>query len=208
MRGRLLSSLLITSLLLASCASTTTVYYTLSAAETPASGHKEGALVPQQAYALSRVTVPAQVDDTPLIVRQSNDQLMVLTYDKWTAPLGEIMRNAISQELTNKMGMPPIQGVLATTFTANTRVNEVAIDVQRFEMQPAKQASLGVVWRVTFHGQNKRPVTCYAVFSTPATPGVAPLVLAQQRNVAELASKIAQTLSGQATPSQTTCQQA
>jgi len=206
MRGRLLSSLLITSLLLASCASTTTAYYTLSAAETSASALKEGALVPQ-AYALSRVTVPAQVDDTPLIVRQSNDQLMVLTYDKWTAPLGEIMRNAISQELTNKMGMPPIQGVLATTFTAKTRVNEVAIDVQRFEMQPAKQASLGVVWRVTFHGQNKRPVTCYAVFSNPATPGVAPLVLAQQRNVAELASKIAQTLSGQATPTQATCQQ-
>jgi len=207
MRPRLLSGLLITSLLLASCASTTTAYYTLSAAESLAGSRKEGAAIPH-AYAISRVTVPAQVDDTPLIVRQSNDQLLVLTYDKWTAPLGEIVRNAISQELTNKMGMPPIQGVLATTFTAKTRVNEVAIDVQRFEMQPAKQASLGVVWRVTFHGQDKRPVTCYAVLSNAATPGVAPLVLAQQRNVAELASKIAQTLSGQTKITEATCQRA
>jgi len=207
MRGRFLSGLLIISALLAGCASTTTAYYTLSPAESSSPWPKEPGVIPQ-AYALSNVAVPAQVDDTPLIVRQSNDQLMVLTYDKWTAPLGEIMRNAISQELTNKMGMPPLQGVLATTYTAKTRVNELAVDVQRFEMQPGKQATLGVVWRVTFHGQDRRPVTCYTVLSHPATPGVAPLVLAQQRNVAELATRIAQTLSGNTKPDQTTCQQA
>jgi len=186
-------ALTIGALLLVGCASQSTVYYTLATPQS-APALSEADRQSNTPYIVKRVTVPADVDDTTLIVRQSNDQLMVLRNDKWTASLGEVLHNALSQSLTQAVGTPPLQGVMQDSATSASDTNRIIVDVQQFEMQPARQSSLAAVWRVNFADKNQPSLTCYSVLSMPAQPGVAPLVAAQQQNVTALAQQMAYVL--------------
>ncbi len=201
-----LSNIALASILLTGCASQSTAYYTLSAPQNVV--NKTNAVSAAPTYLVAPVTVPAAVDDIPLIVRQSNDQLMVLTNDKWTAPLGEITTGALAQALTQFVGMPPIQGVMVQSLPRPTNTFEVKVDIQQFELEPAKQASIGAVWRVSFNDKAKRSLTCYSLLSTPATPGVVPLVTAQQKNIIALAEQITFVLQNQKAPTGVNCQTA
>lgn len=198
-----LSSIAVSTILLTGCASQSTAYYTLSAPQSAAIKTNTATATPN--YILAPVTVPAAVDDIPLIVRQSNDRLMVLTNDKWTAPLGEITTGALAQALTQFVGMPPIQGVMVQSLPRPANTVEIMVDIQQFELEPAKQASIGAVWRVSFNDKAKRAFTCYSVLSTPAAPGVVPLVVAQQKNVADLAEQMAFVLQNQKAPAGINC---
>lgn len=193
-----LSIIAASTILLTGCASQSTAYYTLSAPKSAST--KTNASTAAPSYVVTQVTVPAAVDDIPLIVRQSNDRLMVLTNDKWTAPLGEITTGALSQALTQFVGMPPIQGVMVQSLPRPANTFEIMVDIQQFELEPAKQASIGAVWRVSFNDKTKRSLTCYSVLSTPAAPGVVPLVAAQQKNVIALAEQIAFVLQNSKAP--------
>jgi len=204
MRSIYYSTLLLSSALLIGCASQGTAYYTLSTPQNEATSNT--GLSFDEPYVLNRVAVPAAVDDTPLVVRQSNDQLMVLSNDKWTAPLGEILRSALSQAMTQTLGTPPLQGVMPNSGKLATGVNEIIIDIQQFDMQPARQSSLAAVWRVNFADQTKSSLTCYSFLSEPATAGVAPLVAAQQTNVLSLAQQMAYSLQNQQAPDGAKCQ--
>lgn len=199
-----LSHIAVASILLTGCASQSTAYYTLSAPKSAVSQPSQSTTTP--AYIVTQVKVPAAVDDIPLIVRRSNDQLMVLTNDKWTAPLGEITTGALSQALTQILGMPPIQGVMVQSLPRPANTSEITVDIQQFELEPANQASIGAVWRVSFNDKAKRSLTCYSLLSTPATPGVVPLVTAQQKNVVALAGQIAFVLQNHKAPTGVNCQ--
>lgn len=199
-----LSSIAVSTILLTACASQSTAYYTLSAPQGAAL--KTNASTATPSYILAPVAVPAAVDDIPLIVRQSNDRLMVLTNDKWTAPLGEITTGALAQALTQFVGMPPIQKVMIQSLPRPANTFEIMVDIQQFELEPAKQASIGAVWRVSFNDKAKRALTCYSVLSTPAAPGVVPLVVAQQKNITDLAEQIAFVLQNQKAPVGVNCQ--
>jgi len=201
-----LSIIAASTILLTGCASQSTAYYTLSVPQGTA--NKTNAVSATPAYIVAQVTVPAAVDDIPLIVRLSNDQLMVLTNDKWTAPLGEITTGSISQALTQFIGMPPIQGVMVQSLPRPANTVEITVDIQQFDLEPAKQASIGAVWRVSFNDKAKRTFTCYSLLSTPAAPGVVPLVAAQQKNVIALAEQIAFVLQNQKAPAGINCQTA
>jgi uncharacterized lipoprotein YmbA len=199
-----LSIIAASTTLLAGCATQSTAYYTLSAPQSATL--KSNSTTATPTYIVAQVAVPAAVDDIPLIVRQSNDQLMVLTNDKWTAPLGEITTGALSLALTQFVGMPPIQGVMVQSLPRPANTLEVMVDIQQFELEPAKQASIGAVWRVSFNDKSKRALTCYSLLSTPAAPGVVPLVAAQQKNVTALAKQIAFVMQNQKAPAGANCQ--
>ena len=240
---------------LAGCSSPETLYYTLSvppqgSVPGTSSAGKSGVVTPaatptvtasvspntaatqttarpvwNRAYRISSVTIPAQVDDTPLVVRQSSDQLMVLTFDRWTGPLRDQFQDALSQALTRDLGMPPVQNL---NPDATRAVDQIHVDVQRFDLLPGQAALLDVVWQIspgagvpvardergakpqTPQTPQARPramtsMTCYSVLRTPSEVGVAALVLAQQRNVTELAAQIAQTLRSGQPPGSVRC---
>lgn len=198
MKIRFNAGLAACALALGGCSTTDTVYYTLSM---PASARMT--VEPwNKPYRLTHVAVPAQVDDTPLVVRQSDDRLMVLTYDRWTAPLADQFENALSQALTQNLGIPGRQKL--EPLAAAGALHNVSVDVQRFDMLPGQAALLDVIWQVTSPAVSRsrsQTLTCYSKLQTPAGVGVAALVTAQQKNIALLAEQIAQTLrTSQAAP--------
>ena len=118
---------------------------------------------------------------------------MLLTNDRWSAPLGELIHNALSQSLTQQLGMPPLRNVGMTDGLKN--VTKVMVDVQRFDMVPGQFADLDAVWEVRSSNARVRPVVCFSRLKQSVDVGVVPLVKAQQTNIIRLSAEIANVLS-------------
>ena len=193
--GALFGTALIVSALLVGCSATTTMHYDLNAAkpsETPlASAGDSGGDV--TSYRLLSLTVPEPLDVMTLMVRQPDNNLMVLSHDKWVAPLSQVTRQAMVNVLTHELGVPPLpENMNAGVNPAD--VIDVVIDVQQFDMQPAKQTTLSALWQVQVKQPKSMTITCYTTLSEPVVRGVAALVAAQQANVQRLGQQIAYTI--------------
>lgn len=189
--------------LLAGCSTVTTMHYDLkSSAESAATSSTSNAAIN---YRLASVEVPESIDVSTLIVRQPDNSLMVLSHDKWVGSLGEALRNGVTAGLSRELGLPPLPDSMLPSQPSNS-TTEIAIKIEQFDMQPARQASLAAIWQVTPRGPNRQKVTCYTVWSEKVEPGVAALVAAQQRNVQKLSAQIADTIKTGKTPTTGNCQ--
>lgn len=196
--------ILASAVLLGGCASQPNVYYTLTA---PLNEQVQ-AVVPDRVgpYTLASVSVPPQVDDSMLVVRRSGDVLMKLAHDRWSAPLGKQIDNALAVQLTQLLGAPPLSR--SQVGGARAQVSQITVDVQRFDMVAAQYAALSAVWQVSAAPGVAAPrnLVCYTELQEPVSPGVAPLVQAQQLNVSRLALAISQAWQAGVTESHTRCQ--
>ena len=186
---------------LAGCSAPAPYYYTLSPEGTRTSvapGQRVGA------YALSPVTVPAEVDNTALVTREPNGRLMPLSDDRWTATLSSHLQSALGLELTAVLGMPPVQNINQSGTQGD--VTQVQVDVQRFELVPGQYVALDALWRLRFR-QSGLVLTCFARFKQNVEIGVTALVLGQQKNTQLLSAQIAQALVSRSVPADAQCTQ-
>lgn len=153
-------------------------------------------------YSLSDVSVPAEVDNLSLVVRQGDGRLLVLADDRWTGSLSSQLSTALSQSLTQLVGMPPIQKL--PNEAASASVTRVQMDVQRFDLVPGKYVALDTVWSVRVPG-SKSYLTCYTRLQQSVGVGVLALVQGQQANVQALSEQVAMALINQTAPSGSSC---
>ena len=186
--------------LLAGCASTPPHYYTLSS---PQAAHVLADTPSVAPYALNAVTVPAQVDRNAIVVQQKAGHLLLLSDDLWSAPLGAQLQTALSQGLEARLGRPPVQNL--ALGARDSKVTQIFVDVQRFDMVPGQHVALSAAWRVQFPG-GKPTFTCFTRLTQPVEIGVTALVVGQQRNVQEFSQQIAQMLMRRAAPQGASCQ--
>jgi len=205
---------------LAGCGGTPNVYYTLTANSEQAAAGKAPAAQAPGLYTLGTVNVPPPVDDTMLVVRQSDDQLMKLAHDRWTAPLSKQVSNALAVALTQQLGMPPLSSAQASGKQAP--VTKFSVDIQRFDLVPGQFAALTAVWQIrpgastaastpastssSASNKSTTSLTCYTELSQSVEPGVAPLVKAQQRNIEQLALAMSSVWQTGSWPASTRCQ--
>lgn len=195
----------ITVSLLGGCSTTTTVHYDLKSPTAVKAINDHPTVMP---YQIANVNVPAALDVSTLIVRQPDNSLMVLSHDKWVAPLSEVALGALSSTLTQSLGSPPMPvNMLASSVGSSTDTTQIFVDLQQFEMQPAKQASVGALWQIAFAGARPQSITCYSTLTQTVNPGVAALVAAQQLNLQRLGQQIAMTLKTAKAPAGINCRQ-
>jgi uncharacterized lipoprotein YmbA len=108
----------------------------------------------------------------------------------------------LSQSLTQRLGMPPLQKLPAEAAMAS--VTKVQLDVQRFDLIPGQSVSLDAVWSVRFPSSQSF-LTCYTRLQQPVGIGVLALVQGQQDNVQALAAQLAEALSSRKAPAGSTC---
>lgn len=142
-------------------------------------------------YVLSDISVPAEADNLSLVVRQGDGRLLVLSDDRWTGSLSSQLSTAISQALTQRLGMPPVQKLSADA--SSSAVTKIQLDVQRFDLVPGQYVALDVVWTVRTPN-SKTFLTCFTRLRQSVGVGVLPLVQGQQANVQALADQLAQVL--------------
>lgn len=192
---------------LAGCTGSPAQHYTLSQMDSQAALVSKSAGAPSSGgvglYTLSEISVPAQVDNLSLVVRQGDGRLMVLSEDRWTGSLSSQLSTALSQSLTQRLGMPPLQKLVSEA--AMTSVTKVQLDVQRFDLMPGQSVSLDAVWSVRFPG-SKSFLTCYTRLQQPVGIGVLALVQGQQDNVQALAAQLAEALLSRKAPAGSRCQ--
>ena len=145
------------------------------------------------AWSLAPVTVPAGVDRPQWVVRAPDGTLAVLENERWIAPLADDLRAALAERLARPLGP---EGAAAPAGRSRWRI---ALDVRRFESEPARSARLDAGWTVTVPGSGagRDPAAvCSASFEQPvARPGYLALADAHRQALDRLAGAVAATVS-------------
>ncbi|UVE17313.1 PqiC family protein [Pseudomonas sp. LS44] len=176
--------------LLGACSSAPINYHTLTPAQ-PASTARGPAGVE---ILLERVTVPAQVDRSQIVIREGNSGLVILETEWWGASLSEEIQTALIDQLNAR----PSSSAAAPQKTV------LRVDFQRFDSIPGQYALLDAKWRLrnsaasTTAGQT----ACRTIVQTPAGTSIDELVAAHQVNLQKLAAAIVSTSQGGRCPAQ------
>lgn len=176
--------LAVATLVLVACASAPMHYYTLlpsAAAEAP----NPAASI---AFQVLPVSVPAQVDQPQLVVREGGQSVALLESERWIAPLADEVRGALAADLARELPGRDVGGMSA----GSKPVLQVRLDLRRFDSQPASYALIAGAWSVQLEQAGKRQsLACNSRIRESVGPGYDALVQGHQRALGELAAQIA-----------------
>ncbi|HUG25118.1 PqiC family protein [Piscinibacter sp.] len=164
-------------------------FHTLLASDSAAPQARAGAPIYVD---LRPVSVPAQVDHSQWLLRQSDDSLLLLEQDRWAAPLAEELRGALASRLAARWGAIDVRGVAIPAAP----IWRVRVDVQRFESLPAREARIESTWSLSSSQRDGPTLVCrHAARANPAGGDVAALAAAHRQAVTALADAIGTQLS-------------
>ncbi|SAI55635.1 lipoprotein [Bordetella ansorpii] len=189
---------------LAGCAGSPPVrYYTLVAPPSASAAPQATAPAGYMIEVLP-VSVPPQVDQPQLMLRSGAGQLTAQYSDRWSSPLSDEFRDALSDTLTRRLGVPDVRVVKPL---GDTPIWRVLVDVQRFESTPGASSVIEATWRVRRDARDKSSgLLCRSRIDVPIAGGGAPdaagrveaaLVQAHQQAVALLGDTIASAIRAQ-----------
>ncbi|WP_019939797.1 membrane integrity-associated transporter subunit PqiC [Bordetella sp. FB-8] len=194
--GRFLGALAVLAALSGCAGSPPVRYYTLTAPEqaiAPAAG--------SAGYAIdvAPVSVPAQADQPQLMLRSGSGELTAQYSDRWSAPLPNELRNALSIVMTRQLGVPDIRRLASPPGLPVWRVQ---VDVQRFDASTAGPAVIDATWRVRPLQGTGAGLLCRSRVEVPVqmpsgSTDLAPVVVAEQKAVALLGFAIASAVRSQ-----------
>jgi uncharacterized lipoprotein YmbA len=178
-------------LALAACASAPLHYYTLVSPASELTGGpvspsaESGAALP---FELLPVSVPAQVDQPQLVVREGGQGVALLEGERWIAPLGDEVRSALSADLARELHSQDVSGLPGN----DKPLLRIKLDVRRFDSQPGSYALIEGSWSLRLlHGTHQAGVSCTSRVSETVGPGYDALVQGHQQALARLAAQIA-----------------
>jgi uncharacterized lipoprotein YmbA len=177
------------TVLLTACSSAPIRYYTLVAVSTPAAAGADPA--EQIPFVLTRVGVPAQVDQPQLVVRSGPQRVDLLEGDRWIAPLGDELRAALAVDLARDLPGRDVTGLAESA----SRALIVEVDLRRFDSVPGAHAAIDAAWTLSLHGGDGQAVGlgCSTQIDEPVAgsgAGYDALVQAHQRALVRLAAAI------------------
>ncbi len=178
------------ALALSACASAPLHYYTLLAPAGEAGTASSAALsgAPALPFELLPVSVPAQVDQPQLVVRDGAQGMLLLNGERWIAPLADELRSALAADLVRVLHSRD-----ATGLPANDQPRlRIQLDVRSFDSQPGSYALLAGTWNVRMlNSPRPAAITCTSSVRETVGPGYAALVQGHQQAIAALAAHIA-----------------
>ena len=187
------------ALALGACGSAPMHYYTL----VPPAGEPAGAATPVVGgfqFELLPVSVPAQVDQPQLVVRQGGQGVVVLQGERWIAPLGDELRGALSADLARDFRAQDVSG-LPSQGKSTVRIK---LDVRRFDSVPGSYAYLDAAWSLRSL-KGGEALACTSRISEPVGAGYDTLVQGHQQAVARLAGQIGAAASAMASGQTLNC---
>ncbi|MFC5740626.1 PqiC family protein [Dyella tabacisoli] len=182
--------LLVAVVALAACSSVPLHYYTLvpPAGDYVPTATQAAMTLPSASFQfeLLPVSVPAQVDQPQLVVRQGGQGVAMLNGERWIAPLGDEVRSALSADLTRQLRTQDVSGLPAGAKP----VLRIKLDLRRFDSEPGRYALIDAAWSIRSL-KGGATLACTSRISETVGPGYDALVQGHQRAIAELATQIA-----------------
>ncbi len=178
-------------LLLATCSSPPTQFYTLnpvSPAQRAASGP---ALTPP--IEVGEVPVPATMDRNSIVLDAGGARLDIASNDQWGAPVGQLIRQTLTADLSARL---PSGSVLPPGGTApKSGLRVVSLNIQRFAGDTVGNVTLEAGWSVLRAGSSDVLRSGHVVIHLRAASGkVADIVPAMSTALGQLADRIAAAL--------------
>ncbi len=183
--------------LMGACASPEPTLHTLSLRAAPPA--PEAARI-QRAFRLSGVRVPERLDKPQIVLRTSDSQVQELEQQRWAAPFGAELRDALSADLADALSAVDVGGA---TPPAGVPLYRIGADVQRFDARPGQDVSALVTWRVSRdaatpgsggNSSNGSALTCQATLAEPTGSEVDAVVAATQRVVRQWSQHITESV--------------
>jgi uncharacterized lipoprotein YmbA len=141
-RPRDLVSIVLAGILLAGCgASAPARFYTFQSSAAP-----DGLPPASYGIVVAQVSVPAVVDRPQFVVQVAPNRVEIDEFNRWAAPLGETIADAVATDLSVRLGTPNVATAMRASFNPAFRVT---IDVQRFDSIAGEAAVVEAVWAVT-----------------------------------------------------------
>jgi uncharacterized lipoprotein YmbA len=138
-------------------------------------------------FELLPVSVPVQVDQPQLVVRQGGQGIALLGGERWIAPLADEVRGALSADLARDLGAQDVSGLPAS---GQPRLR-IKVDLRRFDSVPGSYALIDAAWSV--HAlTGETTLTCTSTISEVVGSGYEALVRGHQQALAQLAGQIAE----------------
>lgn len=132
-------------------------------------------------------SVPPQVARSQLVVTTGAGRVDLLEQERWVAPLGAELGQALSLALTSRLHAID---VFRTPTPEHAAIYRISTSVQRFESAPGQYALLDAVWSVRLAGSLK-VLTCRSELKEQVAPGYDALVDGHRRALGRLADSIA-----------------
>ena len=170
---------LVPLVLVAACSSTATRFWTIEpiAAVAPPTAR------PGLPIQIAAVHVPLAFDRLEVVQHDVANQVQVLDFDRWSAPPGDLLRRALTQDLVTLL---PPGSVIFPDAPAPLTTRAVVVDILALR-QSADRLEMQLSWSVA-----GKPTTPHQLtLSAPAAPGdVAAQTEALGRMTGELAGHI------------------
>jgi uncharacterized lipoprotein YmbA len=179
---------LLVVLLLAACASAKTDYYTLSAVP-PAHPAPTGRPL-HPPLEVGEVSVPAIVDRDEIVLLAPNDLLHLTGTSVWGAPLRQLIRRALSDDLSERL--PPGSVLPPGDPAPKGGLRILTVSIERFDGDTAGHVVLRAAWLLTRSGQTPSGTPHRERIEVNAGAGTAAAVVpAMSRALGVLADRMA-----------------
>ena len=170
---------------LSACSSPPSGFYTL-VGRMPLSKNR-GTAPPALLIDVAAVDVPAQIARTAFVVHTGANSVNVLEQTRWASLPADEIRQALSQELAQRLDT---FDVARSPRPAGVPVYRVTVSLQRFESWPGSHALIDAVWSVRALSE-QTVVTCRSVVSEPVSAGNDGLVAGHRKALQQISANLA-----------------
>ncbi|WP_296223793.1 PqiC family protein [Ralstonia sp. UBA689] len=184
------------AMLMTACASPEPTLHTLSARPATVDTVRF-----ERAFRLSGVRVPDRLDKPQIVLRTSDSEVQALELQRWAAPFGAELRDALSANLANALSAVDVGGGAAP---AGVPLYRITTDMRSYDARPGQRVTALLTWRVTRDAATRGPatsaLTCQTALTEPVSggenAGIDAVVASTQRLVQQWSEQIAQSVLG------------
>lgn len=136
---------------------------------------------------VAAVDVPAQIARTAFVVQTGANRVNVLEQTRWASLPADEIRQALSQELAQRLDT---FDVARSSRPIGVPIYRVNVSVQRFESWPGSHALIDAVWSVRALS-DQTVLTCRSVVSEPISAGNDALVAGHRKALQQISADLA-----------------
>jgi hypothetical protein len=175
--------------LLAACQSTPPTHYFALTAIAPTA--PRASMPTQNPIRVERVTIPEELDRLEIVRRSASNRLQIATFDLWAAPLEDMIRRVLADDLAARL---PAGAIASANEPAGAEPQRrLYIDVQEFTGDAHGAVTLRAAWLlVTPNAASARGTEDVAVEASDGTADA--LAAAMSRALAGLSERMAAAL--------------
>jgi uncharacterized protein len=182
--------LVVTALGLAACGSSPkTQFFTLS----PASAGAPTTATIAQPVTVAAVHVPGTLDRLEMVRPTGTNTVDVDSTDRWTAPLGDMTRRVLSEDLATRL---PKDKVVLPDAPAPPRTAEIVVSISEFGPDPKGGSILSGSWSLVKNGGGAPSLSRNFELRGGAAQSAAAQAAVMSNLLAQLAGQIASALPG------------